>query len=112
MFWHVKSVKELYIKLLRIFIRNGLCVRKLYKNRSPYMRQMSVISGYPIFTGFRGLTGCQQDPRDRGITNFTFKNNLKLNRRIKEFLLGIYFYFLLSMYFKRDSFKKYGHYKW
>ena len=32
------------------------------------MRQMSVISGHPIFTGFYELTGCQRDPRDRGVT--------------------------------------------
>ena len=32
------------------------------------MRQMSVISGHPIFTGLRKLTGCQRDPRDRGVT--------------------------------------------
>ena len=25
-----------------------------------------MISGYPIFIGFRGLTGCQRDPRDSG----------------------------------------------
>ena len=31
------------------------------------MRKMSVISGHPIFTGFRRLTGCQRDPRDRGV---------------------------------------------
>ena len=30
------------------------------------MIQMSVISGYPIFTGLRGLMGCQRDPRDSG----------------------------------------------
>ena len=28
-----------------------------------------MISEHPIFTGFRGLTGCQWDPRDRGVTN-------------------------------------------
>ena len=33
------------------------------------MRQMSVISGHPISTGFRRLMGCQRDPRDRGVTN-------------------------------------------
>ena len=27
-----------------------------------------MISKYPIFTGFRGLTGCQRDPRDRVVT--------------------------------------------
>ena len=27
-----------------------------------------MILKHPIFTGFRGLTGCQQDPRDRGVT--------------------------------------------
>ena len=28
-----------------------------------------MISGHPIFTGFRGLIGCQRDPRDRGVTD-------------------------------------------
>ena len=32
------------------------------------MRQMSVISGHPISTGFRRLRGCQRDPRNRGVT--------------------------------------------
>ena len=32
------------------------------------MRHVSVISGYPISTGFCGLTGYQWDPRDRGVT--------------------------------------------
>ena len=27
-----------------------------------------VASGNPTPTGFRRLTGCQQDPRDRGVT--------------------------------------------
>ena len=27
-----------------------------------------VASGYPTPTGFRKLTGCQRDPRDRGVT--------------------------------------------
>ena len=38
------------------------------RNGSQYMRQMSVISGHPISTGFRRLTGCQRDPRARGVT--------------------------------------------
>ena len=33
---------------------------------------MSVISGHMIFTGFRKLTGCQRDPRDRGVTYMNF----------------------------------------
>ena len=36
------------------------------------MRQMSVISGHPIFTGFRKLTGYQQDPQDKGVTYLAF----------------------------------------
>ena len=36
------------------------------------MRQMGVISGHPIFIGFRKLTGCQRDPRDRGVTLIVF----------------------------------------
>ena len=42
------------------------------------MRQMSVISGHPISTGFRRLTGCQRDPRDRGFTSLpklSYKTN-------------------------------------
>ena len=33
-----------------------------------------VASGYLISTGFRRLTGCQRDPRDRGVTGskYTF----------------------------------------
>ena len=27
-----------------------------------------VASGYPTSIGFRKLTGCQRDPRDRGVT--------------------------------------------
>ena len=27
-----------------------------------------VESGYPISIGFHRLTGCQRDPRDRGVT--------------------------------------------
>ena len=34
------------------------------------MRRVSVISGHPISTGIRGLTGCQRDLRDRGVTPF------------------------------------------
>ena len=32
------------------------------------MRHVSEISGHPISTGFYGLTGCQRDPWDRGVT--------------------------------------------
>ena len=32
------------------------------------MIQMSVISGHPVFTGFRRLTCCQRDPLDWGVT--------------------------------------------
>ena len=32
------------------------------------MRQMIVISGQSISIGFLRLTGCQRDPRDRGVT--------------------------------------------
>ena len=35
---------------------------------SQYMRQVSLISEQPISTSFHELTGCQQDPRDRGVT--------------------------------------------
>ena len=42
--------------------------RTVRRNGSQYMRQMSVISGHPIFTDFCRLTGCERDPRDRGVT--------------------------------------------
>ena len=32
------------------------------------MRHENVISEHPITIGFHGLTGCQRDPLDRGIT--------------------------------------------
>ena len=67
---------------LRIFNRNYNFVIKItifalipkigisqilqYRNRSQYMRHVSVILGHPISTGFRWLTGCQQDPRKLG----------------------------------------------
>ena len=35
------------------------------------MQEMSVISGHLIFTDFLKVTGCQRDPRDRGVTNET-----------------------------------------
>ena len=42
--------------------------RTVSRNGSQYMRQMSVISGHPIFTDFRRLMGCERDPWDRGVT--------------------------------------------
>ena len=35
-----------------------------------------VASGYPISTGFRRLTGCQRDPRDKGVTH---TRNININ---------------------------------
>ena len=35
-----------------------------------------VTSGYPISTAFRRLTGYQQDPRDRGVTDVASLQNL------------------------------------
>ena len=42
------------------------------------MRHVSVISGHPICTGFRGLTGCQQDPRDMGRHSLVFDDGRPL----------------------------------
>ena len=44
------------------------------------MRQISLISGHPIFIGFLRLTGCQRDPRDRGVTDLlrVEKPNIKI----------------------------------
>ena len=38
-----------------------------------------VASGYPTPTGFRRLTGCQQDPRDRGVTSLYSIGNISEN---------------------------------
>ena len=32
-----------------------------------------VASGYPTPTGFRKLTSCQRDPRDRSVTKYAYK---------------------------------------
>ena len=48
--------------------KKWLFVRKIYRNGSQYMRHVSVISEHPIFAGSRELTGCQRDPRIRGVT--------------------------------------------
>ena len=50
------------------------------------MRQMSVISGHPIFKGFRRLTGCQRDSRDSGVTLTIFVCFLELNMRASSTL--------------------------
>ena len=38
------------------------------------MRHVSVISGYPISTCFRWLTGFQRDPRDKDVTVGIFES--------------------------------------
>ena len=50
------------------------------------MRQMSVISEHPIFIGFRRLTSCQRDPRDRGVTGreTIAKREISRNRKIDK----------------------------
>ena len=51
------------------------------------MRYVSVISGHPIFTGFRRLTGYQWDPRDRGVTQANQRIDTiesTLNKKIKN----------------------------
>ena len=45
-----------------------LVLHQLYRKMSQYMRHVSVISGHPISTGFLGLTSCQRNPWDRGVT--------------------------------------------
>ena len=37
------------------------------------LRQMSVILGHPISTGFHRLTGCQRDPRAKGVISSIWK---------------------------------------
>ena len=44
------------------------------------MRHVSVISGHLISIGFRGLTGCQRDPRDRGVTAWYQSIGIRLPR--------------------------------
>ena len=48
------------------------------------MRQMSVISGHPIFIGFRRLTGYQRDPRDRGVTCTSLNLYFKMGPQMSE----------------------------
>ena len=50
-----------------------------------------MILGYPISIGFRRLTGCQRDPRDRGVT---FVIPFDPLRRFKG---GIPFFFLFNL---------------
>ena len=38
-----------------------------------------VASGYLTLIGFGRLTGCQRDPRDRGVTMLTVKFELRIN---------------------------------
>ena len=48
-----------------------------------------MISGHPISTGFRGLTGCQRDLQDRGVTSLLKEkaNREKDERRREEWRL-------------------------
>ena len=46
------------------------------------MSQMSVISGHPIFTGFRRLTCCQRDPLDMGVTGWYQSLDKRLPREL------------------------------
>ena len=52
------------------------------------MRQMSVISGHPIFTGFHKLTGCQRNPWNRGVTNSHYWPNGRKGKGKKEKSIG------------------------
>ena len=38
-----------------------------------------VASGYLTLTGFRRLTGCQRDPRDKGVTMLIVKFKLRMD---------------------------------
>ena len=44
------------------------------------MKHVSVISGHPISTGFRGLMGCQRDLQDRGITAWYQSMGIRIPR--------------------------------
>ena len=43
-----------------------------------------VALGYLISTGFRRFTGCQQDPRDRGVTDVASLQNLMKGSHLDE----------------------------
>ena len=43
-----------------------------------------VASGYPISTSFHRLTGCQRDPRNRGVT---------------DIISMLFFFFNMNLYF-------------
>ena len=40
-------------------------------------------SGYLISTGFRRLTGCQQDPRDKGVTAWYQSLDKRIHRELE-----------------------------
>ena len=42
-----------------------------------------VASGYPAPTGFRRLTGCQRDARDRGVTTWYQSLGKRLPRELQ-----------------------------
>ena len=44
------------------------------------MRHVSVIAGHLISIGVCGLTGCQRDPRDRGLTAWYQSIGIRLPR--------------------------------
>ena len=52
-----------------------------------------MISGHSISTGFRGLKGCQQDPRDRGVTSVVASTMQISSAKDKNPIFGeLYFY--------------------
>ena len=54
------------------------------------MRHVSVISGYLISTGFRGLTGCQRDPRKLGRHIINMANTFSKDSKIYYLLFNMY----------------------
>ena len=49
-----------------------------------------MISEHPIFTCFRGLTGCQRDPQDRGVTDMLICHLCQCQERLKAMLTYAY----------------------
>ena len=48
-----------------------------------------MISEHPISTGLRGLTGCQREPQDKGVTYFKEEITIKFIIKYKTILLNL-----------------------
>ena len=57
-----------------------------------------MISGHPIFTGFRGLTSYQRDPRDRGVIIYSSHNsNIKCINSTTKYIDFESFHYVIKL---------------